>query len=142
MVIIEQADGLYELERVGRSQTTDAMMAADPFPGSLLAREFTQWTSPDSRCHGRPTGGTVIPDSSYDSFFRADQISDPGVTMKANLWVQPRELVVTPYTTPVAPPTALQGELNVPVLGLHLDNDPNAPNISQGDVVIREIRID
>ncbi|MGQ9729632.1 MAG: carboxypeptidase regulatory-like domain-containing protein [Candidatus Zipacnadales bacterium] len=142
-VIPEQADGLYQLERQPRGWNVanpDAM-AGDPFPGSFNLREFTQWTNPNSRAHGTPAGrGQIVPGSAHDSFFRVDAISDPGATMRANLWVQPREVIAT--LVDVAPATAQQGETNVPVLGIHLNNDDTAPNISQGDVVIRRILVD
>jgi len=142
-VIIEQADGLYELEK---NQDSDGPgnMAGDPFPaGALNVRSLTQWGDPNTRSHGletTPGSGVIQPGSSFDTFFRADQISDASANMQADLYVQPRELIVT--GTNYAPPTAPQGELNVPILGLALDNNSVAPNISTGDVVVRQITVD
>ncbi|MBM3499277.1 MAG: hypothetical protein FJX74_11475, partial [Armatimonadetes bacterium] len=148
-VITEQADGLYELERNPRG--VHGNMESDPFPGSLGIRAFTQFgtedsagakkSAPNTLAHGTPASrGVIVPGSRYDSFFRLDQISDPGPDMTANIWVQPHELIVTEKD--VAPTEATQGDLNVPVLGLTLTNTNVAPDISTGDVVIREILID
>ncbi|MBM3473205.1 MAG: hypothetical protein FJX75_08065, partial [Armatimonadetes bacterium] len=148
-VITEQADGLFELERNPRG--VHGNMESDPFPGSLGIRTFTQFgtvntagtkrAAPNTRSHGTPASrGVIVPGSSYDTFFRVDNISDAGANMTADIWVQPHELIVT--ANQIAPETALQGDLNVPVLGLHLQNTGVAPNISTGDVVIRDVLID
>ncbi len=152
MVAMEQADGLYQLETQSRGWNAgrpDAM-AGDPFPGSYNIRSFNQLgtingngvkkSAPNTYSHGVVVSGTLRANTAYDTFFRADNISDPGANMTADLWVQPHELVVTGKA--VAPAQAEQGATAVPVLGLHLKNTNTPPDISTGDVVIREILID
>ena len=149
--IIEQADGLYELETLGAggnpaalggsTPLTAAMIAGDPFPGTRGLRSFTQYGDPNSRSHGLLTAqGALIPASSYDTFFRVSDISDPSTHMTADLWVEPRELIVT--GTNWAPASADQGTENVPVLGLRLFNDSTVPNLSVADVVVRGITLE
>ncbi|MCD6362050.1 MAG: Ig-like domain-containing protein, partial [Armatimonadetes bacterium] len=151
MVIIEQADGLFELESNPDGQWGDT--DADPFPGSLNVRNWTQLTMPNSYSHGWVDGsinsvkggtskGVLQPGTSTDSFARVANITDPGATMYANLHVVPREVIVTGFEPPGKPASAPQGALDVPMLGLHLDNDSNDPNLSMGDVELDQIRID
>jgi len=167
-VIVEQADGLYELERNPDGQWGD--LEGDPFPGSTDNRNFTQLTEPHSWSHGwvsgvgvnsvspktdpppEPPPGVLQPGSSTDSFSRVANISDPGTFMTADLYVVPREVIATQLAVP--PPDAddedgdgilwevKQGTEDCLMMHLKLDNDSAAPNLSRGDVELATIRID
>lgn len=161
MVIIEQADGLFELQQNPRYNWGD--MSGDPFPGSTNNRNFTQLTTPNSWSHGwvsgigpnqvapaaqepdPPPGGVLQPGSSTDSFTRVANISDPGAVMRADLHVVPREVVVTSEPIPGMPAEVEQGTEDFPVMHLKLDNDRgdrNPNNLSRDHVQISSIRID
>ncbi len=149
MVIVEQADGLYELERNPDGQWGD--LEGDPFPGSTDNRYFTQLSAPHSYSHGWVSGmgvnqirpaGVLQPGSSTDSFSRVANITDPGTTMYADLYVVPREVIVTQVPIPGMPDEVPQGAEDLLMMHLRLDNDSSAPNLSRGDVEIDTIRID
>jgi|GEM_PF-6266488 len=154
MVIVEQADGLYELERNRVGNVGD--LAGDPFPGSLGIRDFTQYTNPGSQSHGF-TGGTAsintvdppTPPAGYlangtetDSFSRVCSISDAGATMRMNLHVVPREVIVTQVAIPDQPSQVLQGTRDFLVQRINLNNDGVLPNFSMGDVELASLRVD
>ncbi len=158
LVIVEQADGLFELESNPDGQWGD--LESDPFPGSLGVREWTQFTTPDSHSHGwlsgigvnqvrpatelppDPPPGVLQPGSSTDSFSRIANISDPGAIMRADLYVVPREVIASLVPIAGQPPTVLQGTKDFWVMNLRLDNDSNSPNLSRGDVELAVVRID
>ncbi|MGD9495453.1 MAG: carboxypeptidase regulatory-like domain-containing protein [Armatimonadota bacterium] len=160
-VIVEQADGLFELERNPDGQWGD--LEGDPFPGSTGNRFWTQFTNPDSYSHGWVSGiglnstgemrpaseepeppppGVLQPGSSTDSFARVANISDPARIMRADLHVVPREVIATQVPIPSMPPTVLQGTDDFLIMHLRFDNDSVAPNLSRGDVELDTIRID
>lgn len=157
-VIVEQADGLFELERNPDGQW--GTLESDPFPGSLGVRNWTQFTSPDSYSHGWKSGvglnqvrpstelppdpppGVLQPGSSTDSFARVANISDPGANMTADLHVVPREIIATLAPIPNQPATVPQGAEDFWMMNLRLDNDSHDPNLSRGDVELDTIRID
>ncbi len=143
-VVLEQADGLYQLETTPVGQTLPGM-GGDPWPGITDNRNFTQLSAPDSNSHGFYAGGippTVEPGTNFDSFVRIADISDAGALMTANLFVEPREVVVT--GTSLAPADAAQAEADVPMLRLTFDNQAVGEGfgVSTGDVVIKDIRLD
>ncbi len=157
MVIIEQADGLFELEGNPDGQWGD--IDADPFPGTTLNRFFTQLTTPNCYSHGwkrdtinapapkteeppDPPPGILQPGTSTDSFSRVANITDPGPAMRADLHVVPREVIVTGPDPVGRPDSAPQGSVDVPILDLHFNNDGDLPNFSMGDVELDRIRID
>ncbi len=144
MVVLEQADGLYQLENTLASQALPGM-GGDPWPGITDNRNFTQLSAPDSNSHGFYAGGippTVEPGTSFDSFVRIADISDAGALMTANLFVTAREVIVT--GTSLAPPDAAQGQADVAMLRLTFDNKQlgDGTGVSEGDVVISTIRLD
>jgi len=154
-VIVEQADGLFELESNPDGDWGDT--DADPFPGSLGIHNWTQFTNPSSYSHGWkggtinspktedppvPPPGVLQPGTTTDSFSRVAAITDPGSTMYANLHVIPREVIVTGAEPVGKPASAAQGTLDVPMLRLHFDNDSADPNMSMDDVELDRIRID
>ncbi len=154
--IIEQADGLFELESNPDGQWGN--IESDPFPGSLGIHNWTQYTNPSSYSHGWkggtinaflksedppiPPPGVLQPGTSTDSFARVANISDAGITMHADLHVVPREIIVTGHDPVSRPASAPQGAVDVAMQRLHLDNDDNSPNLSMGDVELERIRID
>jgi len=142
-VAMEQADGLNELENSTRGATTDT--AGDPFPGSTGNRSFTQLSTPSSWSHGAPQAGVgtkiIKPETPTDSFVRVVNISDPAPTMTADIYVMPREIVVTQDDSVTPPTFAQQGDTDVPILALKLDNSSAGNNLSTGNVVINQIRI-
>lgn len=157
MLIVEQADGLFELER--NRVFNPGTMESDPFPGSLGVRNWTQLTNPSSFSHGwkggsinsvgiktdpppEPPPGVLQPGTDTDSFARVANISDPGATMFADLHVVPCEVIATGHDPNGRPTSAPQGAVDVPMLRLQLNNDTNDPNLSMGDVEIVRIRID
>ncbi len=157
-VIMEQADGLYQLEtqlagwNIGQWNAGNQVpMNGDPFPGSLNIVSFNQLGTidssglkkslPNTYSNNESSGGNPVANTSYDTFFRADNISNPGANMTADLWVEPHELIVTSGSGTV-PTTCTQGQTNVPVLFLHLDNNNTSPNISKEDVVIQRVLVD
>ncbi len=158
LVIVEQADGLFELESNPDGQWGD--LESDPFPGSLGVREWTQFTNPDSYSHGwlsgigvnqmrpatelppDPPPGVLQPGSSTDSFARVANISDPAGIMHADLYVVPREVIASLVPIAGQPPTVLQGTKDFWVMNLRLDNDSTSPNLSRGDVELATVRID
>lgn len=158
MVIVEQADGLYELERNPDREWGD--IESDPFPGSLGVREWTQFTNPNSYSHGwksgvglnqmrpatelppAPPGGVLQPGSSTDSFARVANISDPGPNMTADLHVVPREVIATLVPIPDLSATVPQGAKDFWIMHLRLENDRDEPNLSRDDVELATIRLD
>lgn len=186
---IEQADGLYELERnlqrplpnyvgtpVGPGNTNDdpfGVALSDGFPN----RHFCQWdfnlddylglngaqraasprSVPTSYSHGQKYAGGLQAGTDTDSFVRVLNINVPasGSIATADIYVVPREIVVTgqeiwPRTvdlgTGTAVPVTWQGEENLPVLKLTLENNRNTGpgdyvNMSLGDVTVQRIRI-
>ena len=158
-VIIEQADGLYELESNRVGQVGD--LAGDPFPGSLGIRSWDQYTNPSSNSHGfkggtsevnqinpatteppEPPAGYLANGTATDSFSRVVAISDPGTLMTCNLHVVPREIIVTQVPIAGQPTEVLQGTEDYLVQRINLNNDGNLPNFSMGDVELASIRID
>ncbi len=152
--ILEQADGLYELEynTAGAPMNFDG----DPWPGSTNNRRFWQFddpTPPNSRSHGRVVSSGIFrlpeDDTQFDTFVRVDNISDPGDLMTARVYVDPREVIVT-GTSMVAPgQTVVQGTPNVPIEMLTFTNVSNTDplgalgkGVSEGDVWIDSIRVD
>lgn len=159
MVIVEQADGLYELERNPEGQVGD--LEGDPFPGSLGVRTWTQYTDPSSKSHGfkggfsqvnqmrpmteeppEPPPGFLVNGTETDSFSRVTGISDPGAMMRCNLYAVPREIIVTQVAIPGQPTEVPQGTRDYLVQHLNLNNDGNLPNFSMGDVELASLRID
>ncbi|MEA3402028.1 MAG: FlgD immunoglobulin-like domain containing protein [Armatimonadota bacterium] len=158
LVIVEQADGLFELESNPVGNWGD--IEGDPFPGSTDNRNFTQFTEPDSFSHGWLSGiglnqvrpqteippglppGSLQPGTATDGFSRVANISTPGRTMTADLWVVPREVIVTSVPIPDKPASVLQGTEDFLMMHLHLNNDSEVPNLSRGDVELATIRID
>ncbi|MGC9318912.1 MAG: carboxypeptidase regulatory-like domain-containing protein, partial [Armatimonadota bacterium] len=158
LVIVEQADGLYELE--GNTVGNWGDLEGDPFPGSTDNRDFTQFSSPDSFSHGwlsgiglnevrpqtlippDPPPGSLQPGTATESFARVANISTPARTMLADLLVVPREVIVTSVPIPDQPASVLQGTEDYLMMHLHLDNDSEAPNLSRGDVELATIRLD
>ncbi len=158
-VIVEQADGLYELERNPVGQVGD--LPGDPFPGSFGIRTWDQYTNPSSNSHGfkggtsgtnqmrpateeppEPPAGYLTNGTATDSFSRVVSISDPGTLMSCNLHVVPREIIVTQVAIPGQPTEVLQGTEDFLVQRLNLNNDGNLPNFSMGDVELASIRVD
>ncbi len=154
-VIIEQADGLYELTTKLDGNPGD--LQGDPFPGSHDVRDFTQYTTPSSNSYGfmrdfsqtnqMNTSADLREGTQTDSFTRVTNISDPGQLMTADIHVKPREIIVTeiPIDRGLAPGEELtvpQGTEDFLVQRLHLHNDGNLPNFSMGDVELASVRID
>ena len=172
-VVLEQADGKNELE----SLTSAGGMAADPFPGTDNVRSFSQlptlidpsdpdlgqrW-SPKSWSHGDiidsgPLGTVVIRATTpTDSFSRVVNISDPGVNMTADVFVEPREIVVTDVSAqaaadsgPIVWPAGAditQGDRLKGLLAMKLDNPQYVPGsgdyskMSTGEVIVSRIKI-
>ena len=71
LVALEQADGLWELEK--RLDTGDT---ADPWPGSTTKRAFTTTTVPNTKTYGGVTTNVAV-----------QNISDSAVTMTADLLI-------------------------------------------------------
>ncbi|NLO07914.1 MAG: hypothetical protein GX131_19000, partial [candidate division WS1 bacterium] len=159
MVIVEQADGLFELERNPEGQYGD--LEGDPFPGALGVRNWTQYTNPGSQSHGwkegtsspnqigpmvveppTPPAGTLLNGTQTDSFSRVTNISDPGALMFADLHVVPREVIVTAVPIPDQPSQISQGTTDLLVQHLNFNNSGTLPNFSMGDVEIATLRID
>ena len=149
--------------------------AGDPFPGADGVRSFSQiptrltravtgfvgdrW-SPTSWSHGDVTDngplGTVVitPGTPTDSFSRVVNISDAGSTMRADVFVAPREVVVTNVSADgaIAPTLAsgadlTQGDRLQGILALKLDNPQyvvgsgDFSKMSTGEVVINTVKI-
>ncbi|MGI5817192.1 MAG: carboxypeptidase regulatory-like domain-containing protein [Armatimonadota bacterium] len=159
MVIVEQADGLYELERNREGVVGD--LEGDPFPGSHDVRNWTQYTNPGSHSHGfkagtlqpnqvspalfdppEPAVGQLVNGTETDSFTRVVNISDPGSMMRADLHVVPREVIVTSVPIPDRPVEVQQGTEDFLIKHLNFNNDGDLPNFSMGDVEIASLRID
>jgi protocatechuate 3,4-dioxygenase beta subunit len=154
MVIVEQADGLFELERNRVGNVGD--LPGDPFPGSLGIRDFTQYTNPGSQSHGfmggtasintveppTPPAGYLANGTETDSFSRVCNISDAGATMRMNLHVVPREVIVTQVAIPDQPSQVPQGTKDFLVQRINLNNDGVLPNFSMGDVELASLRVD
>lgn len=147
----------------------------DPFPGADEVRSFSQiptrltrdvgafvgtrW-SPTSWSHGDvitsgPIGTTVIEAGTpTDSFSRVVNISDPGPTMTADVFVAPREAVVTNVSAEAdiaddltAGTNLTQGDQLQGMLAIKLDNPQyvvgsgDYSKMSTGEVVINTIRV-
>jgi large repetitive protein len=87
LVALEQADGLWELEKDSSSGDGD-----DPWPGGLNKRSFNSTTTPDTKTYGGVVTNIAI-----------ETISDSSLTMTANLRVNaapvaPANLTATPAT--------------------------------------------
>lgn len=141
-VAMVQADGLNELEnnRRGTHGTTET----DPF--GKTNKSFTQLTTPSSWSNGDSSETidtkVIKPQTPTDSFVRVVSISDPGPTMRADIYVKPREVVVALDGAILTPPAfAQQGEKDVPIIGFTLENSNAGQNLSTGDVVINQIKI-
>ncbi|MEN6548504.1 MAG: carboxypeptidase regulatory-like domain-containing protein [Armatimonadia bacterium] len=154
-VAVEQADGQHELDNNARGN--NGTTTNDPF--GITNKNFTQLSNPSSWSHGLAddtsgVGTRVIePGSPTDSFVRVANISDPSVNMTADVYVKPREIIVrdidpTDATDPYknyyidfAAKTLRQGDTNVGVMTLVVDNDGAAPNMSTGAVTINQLRV-
>lgn len=144
LVAVEQADGQYELERklVTQSLTT---LDTDSF-GADTASGVTVWDQYNTDLAGNPrttsrsrgladADGNLQPGTAFDSYIRIANISNTGSVMTADIYVEPRELIVT--GTPVAPPTVQQGAQNVPMLQLDFSHSPASMN----DVTIDSLKL-
>ncbi len=200
MVTIEQADGMRELETFDLNGGANGnpvpsgydYTAGDPFPGADSVHNFSQiptklgnppsgspfvgdrW-SPTSYTYGNTTTGllgtTVLdPDTDTDSFTRIVNISDPSTVMTADIFVKPREIIVTdvshaPGDTQTAHPdypeiydtlgvgwdagvkrTVEQGAKFVGVLALKFANPEweggsNFRYMSTGEVIVNTVKI-
>ncbi len=175
-VAMEQADGKNELEGLTNAGPAGAYNA-DPFPGADNVRSFSQlptllddsdpdlgqrW-SPTSWSHGDiidsgPLGTVVIKSGTpTDSFSRVVNISDPGVNMSADVFVEPREIVVTDESVQAAADSGAivwpdgadisQSDRLKGVLAMKLDNPQHVPGsgdyskMSTGEVIVSRIKI-
>lgn len=153
---------------------TDSYAAGDPFPGQDNVRSFSQIPqkldpyagfvgdrqSPTSWSHGDvidsgPLGTVVIKTGTpTDSFSRVVNISDAGSTMTADVFVAPREAIVTDVSgdAVIAPTLAggadlTQGDLKCGMLALKLDNPQYVPGsgdfskMSTGEVTINTVKL-
>jgi len=154
-----QADGQYDIEN-GRSGDE-----GDPFPGSTDNRNWMglnppvagttggSINGPNSRSRGITdiVSGQVIPGTDFDTYIRllniheSTETSPPftkksGPVMVADLYVKPREVIVT--GTSVAPATVSQGQTNVAFERLTFTNSSptDGGGISEGDVNILSIK--
>lgn len=162
-------------------QQKEQMVLGDPFPyreqdgGPYLIRDFDQLPefigqesgeppqySAKTWSHGdvntTPDTTVIVPDTPTDNFARVVNISDPGSTMRADIFVEPREVIVTDATTDPTYGATIANTLadgdDVPqqdptddplgFLALKLDNpEYNGTDyqyMSKGDVVIDDIR--
>jgi len=188
--VVEQADGLYELEK---NLQRDGDLSAT-YPGTPVGAgnidgdpfgvptsynyDFCQWNFnlrrwlanpndlvpvPTSFSHGAedPGGGGLLAGTDTDSFVRVLNINVPepqpesASIATADIYVVPREIVVTgqqvwPYSfdlgNGVVKPVAWQGEEDLPVLKLTLNNAANTGpgdyvHMSLGPVTVQRIRI-
>ncbi len=183
-VAMVQADGKMELESNTSAPSGD-YLAGDPFPGEDNVRWFSQipklldpndpevgqrW-SPTSSSHGDvidsgPLGTVVIKSGTpTDSFMRVVNISNPSTTMTADVFVKPREIIVTNvshdpndeslphpdypdiYDTLAHGADLVQGDRLQGVLALKLDNPQYVPGsgdfskMSTGEVVVNSVKI-
>ncbi len=183
-VTMVQADGLKQLEELEVGDSISASTwAGDPFPGTYNIRKFSQlpqlisatgsWSA-TSVTHGNtmtgPLGTTILqPNTQVDSFARVVNISDPSPTMTADIFVKPREIIVTDVSHAPGDPTSahpdypgiydtlavgydgadarhiVQGAEKQGVLAIKLDNpEYNGSDfkyVSTDDVVIDSIKV-
>lgn len=176
-VAMEQADGLFELENRLAHPMSDypgvptgpGDIDGDPFPGSVNNRNFCQWDFnleewlggsstptpvPTSYSHGDDDGaGHIVGGTDTDSFTRVLNIQLNGPIAYADIYVKPREIIVTGTDAwrdivngdGVVDYLAWQGLENVALLRLTLDNHQFTPGsyeyMSTGDVTVQEIRV-
>ena len=97
LVALQQADGLFDLERGADTGDT-----ADPFPGSMNKRSWTSATSPESSSWY----------AAEDTCIGVTGISDSSATMRADLSVQCGVPASTPTLTPT--PSATSAATHTP----------------------------
>ncbi|MHB8994265.1 MAG: glycoside hydrolase family 78 protein [Armatimonadota bacterium] len=188
-VIIEQADGLFQLEfnNKGNAGTT----ATDPFGANTASRVSRFWQfpmfngdlndsgtpvvvastagSPTSYSHGmtsterggvgtdiveppdetsQPTvtggSGVIEPGTETDSFSRLINISGIGNTMTADVYVEPAELRVTGVSLINPGDTVRQGDLDVAVMKLNMENreDTTAGKTDMSKMSTKDVYVD
>jgi hypothetical protein len=171
--IVEQADGLYELEFNDKGNFGN--MQTDPFGADTAARvsRFWQWPmmngelndsglpvqnvssagSPTSFSHGytyaEQSGGQniIIPGTETDSFVRVVRMSNRGQVMTADVYVEPAEIIATATSLMVNGGTVVQGQKDVGVMRLTLQNPDGVSNpnnyamMSTKDVFVDTLRL-
>ncbi|MBU0607850.1 MAG: carboxypeptidase regulatory-like domain-containing protein [Armatimonadetes bacterium] len=165
-VIIEQADGKYELEY----DANGGIFTSDPFGCNTATRVDRFWQfpmmngdvnhltglvanvhtiagSPTSYSHGQIGADSVLlPGTATDSFARIVNISNSGQTMTADIYVEPAELRVT--GTSLAPASVQQGQEDVGMLLVTMENRQDTTvgktdmsRMSTKDVYVDTLRI-
>ncbi|OIO97414.1 MAG: hypothetical protein AUJ96_23100 [Armatimonadetes bacterium CG2_30_66_41] len=143
LVAVEQADGQYELERKLRAQPLTTL-ATDSF-GADAGSTVTVWdqyshdlagnSTATSQSRGlADTSGNLLPGTAFDSYVRIAKVGNTGPVMTADIYVEPRELVVT--GTPLASPTIPQGATNAAMLQLDFAHSA----LSTNDVTLDTLR--